>query len=506
MNALEAIGVSKRFGTVLALDDVSLTVRNGTIHALLGENGAGKSTLMKCLMGYYRADAGQFVVHGREHDAHNPREAQQAGIGMVYQHFTLMPSMTVAENLLLATTAIPFLIDWTRERAKLAAMLDRMPFRVPLDAQVSALSAGEKQKVEILKQLSLGHRLLILDEPTSVLTPQEADEVLGLLHDMAHEGRVTVVMITHKFREVLRFADQVSVLRHGRLVGGGAVADLTAAALAEQMIGAQPANPTVARDKPAVRGCRLEIDGLTVTGDQGAPAVRDLGLTVEGGTILGVAGVSGNGQRELVETLAGQRAPESGAIRVHGDPFRPTRAAMARLGVACLPDEPAHNACVAAMSTMENLALRRYDRPPLSGRRGFWLKPGAMRRHAEEAIRRYGIKTGGLAAPVTSLSGGNVQRLVLARELESDVGLLIASNPCFGLDFAAVAQIHDQILRVRNAGAAVLLVTEDLDELMLLADRIVVMFEGRIIFETAGPGASRAAIGRAMAGAVAETV
>ncbi len=506
MNALEVVDVSKRFGPVLALDAVSLTVRAGTLHALLGENGAGKSTLMKCLMGYYRADAGQFLVQGREHDPQTPRDSHQAGIGMVYQHFTLMPSMTVAENLLLATGALPFLIDWTRERAKLASMLDSMPFRVPLDAQVSALSAGEKQKVEILKQLYLGHRLLILDEPTSVLTPHEADDVLGRLHAMAGEGRVTVVMITHKFREVLRFADEVSVLRQGRLVGGGSVAELSAARLAEQMIGAQPPSVTVARAEPRRRGCRLEIEGLNVRGDQGLPAVRDLGLTVEGGTILGIAGVSGNGQRELVEALAGQRQPESGAVRVHGRPFRPTRSAMARVGLACLPDEPAHNACVASMSAMENLALRSYDRPPLAGKRGFWLRPGAMRRHAASAVRLYGIKTGGLSAPVTSLSGGNVQRLVLARELEGDVGLLIASNPCFGLDFAAVAQIHDQILRVRNTGAAVLLVTEDLDELLQLADRIAVIFEGRIIFETSGAGASRVAIGRAMAGTVQESV
>ena len=501
--ALEAIAVSKRFGPVQALDDVSLTVRSGTIHALLGENGAGKSTLMKCLMGYYRADRGQFLVEGREHRAETPREAQRAGIGMVYQHFTLMPSMSVAENLLLATGTIPFRIDWRSEHARLERRLGEMPFRVRLDARVSALSAGEKQKVEILKQLYLGHRLLILDEPTSVLTPQEADEVLGLLRTMARDGRVTVVMITHKFREVLSFADHVSVLRRGRLVGDGAVGSLDAASLAELMIGQAPVRPAVLRARAPDLGQSLDLQDLTILGDQGAPAVRGLSLRAEGGEILGIAGVSGNGQRELVEALAGQRDPVAGRILVHGMAYRPTRAAMRRLKIACLPDEPAHNACVAAMSATQNLALRSYDRPPLSGPSGLWLKPAAMRRRAEAAIARYGIKVGSLGAPVTSLSGGNVQRLVLARELDGEVGLLIASNPCFGLDFAAVAQIHDQILRVRNAGAAVLLVTEDLDELLELADRILVMFEGRIIHDTARAAAVRADIGRAMAGLAA---
>ena len=325
---------------------------------------------------------------------------------MVYQHFTLMPSMSVAENLLLATTTIPFRIDWRRERETLERMLADMPFRVPLGAQVSALSAGEKQKVEILKQLYLGHRLLILDEPTSVLTPQEADEVLGLLRGMARAGRVTVVMITHKFREVLSFADDVTVLRHGRKVCEGPVKTLTAAILAEQMIGSVPAPQSIARSTATARGCRLEIQDLTVLGDADVAAIRGLSLSVEGGTILGVAGVSGNGQRELVETLSGQRDAETGRIRVHGAPFQPTRAAMTRLGVACLPDEPAQNACVAEMSALENLALRRYDRAPLAGQRGFWLKPAAMRRHAEAAIKRYGIKVGSLSSPVTSLSGG----------------------------------------------------------------------------------------------------
>ncbi len=501
--ALEAIAVSKRFGPVLALDAVDLKVASGTIHALLGENGAGKSTLMKCLMGYYRADAGQFLVAGSEHHARSPRDAGRAGIGMVYQHFTLMPSMSVAENLLLARDKLPFRIDWARERHALEAMMATMPFQVPLGAQISSLSAGEKQKVEILKQLYLGHRLLILDEPTSVLTPQEADEVLGLLQAMTRAGAVTVVMITHKFREVLGFADAVTVLRRGRKVGEGAVAGRTAAELAELMIGTQPTTSAVVRGAAIPRGFSLEIDDLVVLGDRGTPAVRNLSLVAEGGAILGIAGVSGNGQRELVETLAGQRDAERGRIRVHGADYGFTRREAARLGIACLPDEPAQNAGVAEMSALENLSLRDYDRPPSSGRRGFWLKQQAMRRRAEAAVALYGIRLGGLSAPLTSLSGGNVQRLVLARELEGEVGLLVASNPCFGLDFAAVTQIRDQILRVRNTGAAVLLVTEDLDELLELADRILVIFEGSIVYETSRQSASRAAIGHAMAGSTA---
>ena len=501
--ALEAIAVTKRFGAVLALDAVDMKVRTGTIHALLGENGAGKSTLMKCLMGYHRADAGQFLVAGREHDARSPRDAGRAGIGMVYQHFTLLPSMTVAENLLLARDALPFRIDWARERRTLDAAMAGMPFQVPLGVEVSSLSAGEKQKVEILKQLYLGHRLLVLDEPTSVLAPQEADEVLGLLHAMARDGAVTVVMITHKFREVLRFADDVTVLRRGGKVHAGPVAGLTAEDLAELMVGTRPVGASVTRTPAVQRGFGLEIEDLVVLDDHGEAAVRGLSLAAKGGTVVGIAGVSGNGQRELVETLAGQRAAERGRIRVHGADYRFTRAEAASLGVACLPDEPAQNAGVAEMTALENLSLRDYDRPPLAGRRGFWLRHRAMRRQAEERVARYGVKLDGLSAPLTSLSGGNVQRLVLARELEGDVGLLVASNPCFGLDFAAVAQIHDQILRVRNAGGAVLLVTEDLDELLELADRIIVIFEGSIVFETDRRSASRPEIGRAMAGAAA---
>jgi ABC-type uncharacterized transport system ATPase subunit len=497
--SLEAVGIAKRFGSVVALDEVSLRVRAGRIHALLGENGAGKSTLVKCLMGTYQADSGSFLLNGREHHSRTPREAHAAGIGMVYQHFTLVPEMTVLENLMLARPDIPFTIDWNRYRQELDELLRTMPFRVRLAAPVASLAAGEKQKVEILKQLHLRRRLLVLDEPTSVLTPAEADEMLGLLRDLAHAGSLTVVLITHKFREVLAFADDVTVLRFGRVVASADAATVSAEELAERMVGSAGLRRVVIRITPAPNTNRLEARGLTVLGDTGLAAVRGLDLTVAGGEIVGIAGVSGNGQRELAEALAGQRAVASGDIRVHDAPFRPTRRFLAERRVACLPEEPLHNACVAAMSVAENLALRRYDRPPIRHRFGL-LSKRAMERGARAAIQAYRIRTSGPQAPVSSLSGGNVQRLVLARELGPGCNLLLASNPCFGLDFAAVTRIHDDIMAARNAGAAVLLISEDLDEIYDLADRILVMFEGGIVLESTASPATRVAVGRAMAG------
>jgi ABC-type uncharacterized transport system ATPase subunit len=497
--SLEAIGICKRFGRVVALDDVSLRIRPARIHALLGENGAGKSTLVKCLMGTYQADAGSFLVDGREHISRSPREAHAAGIGMVYQHFTLVPEMTVLENLMLARPDIPFTIDWASYRDELQDLLKTMPFQLRLDAPVASLASGEKQKVEILKQLHLRRRLLVLDEPTSVLTPAEADEMLGLLHALARAGTLTVVLITHKFREVLAFADDVTVLRFGRVVASTEAANVSAEELADRMVGRAGVRRAVTRRPANPNRNGLKASGLVVLGDAGLPAVRGLDLTVDGGEIVGIAGVSGNGQRELAEALAGQRAVARGEIRVHDAPFRPTRRFLAEQRVACLPEEPLHNACVAAMSVAENLALRRYDRAPIRGPLGL-LSKRAMARAARTAIQSYHIRTSGPEAPVSSLSGGNVQRLVLARELGPGCNLLLASNPCFGLDFAAVARIHDDIMAARNAGAAVLLISEDLDEIYDLADRILVMFEGRIVLDSTAAPETRMGVGRAMAG------
>jgi general nucleoside transport system ATP-binding protein len=495
---IEAVAMTKRFGDFVALDDVSLKVAAGSFHALLGENGAGKSTLVKCIMGYYRPDQGAVIVGERERAIDNPRAAHALGLGMVYQHFTLVPAMTVAENLVLARAALPAMVDWKREGRTLAGFLDRMPFRVPLDAKVSALSAGERQKCEILKQLYLERRFLILDEPTSVLTPQEADEMLGLLRGLTERGDITVLMITHKFREVMAFADEVTILRRGRLAARGKVADLTPDDMARSMIGAEELTAAPARvDR---RGeVRLEIRNLAALDDGGQPAVREISLTVHAGEIVGVAGVSGNGQRELVEVLAGQREAAGGEIRIAGEAYHATREEMRRHKMSCLPEEPLRNACVGRMSVAENLAFREFDHPPFA-LAGTFLRKSRFREEAEGKIARYRIRTRSPDTPVGMLSGGNVQRTVLARELGEQVEVMISANPCFGLDFSAVAQIHAEIIAARNRGAAVLLVSGDLDEILEIADRIVVMFNGRLVHETPVAAADLVEIGRHMAG------
>src|SRR5258708_3697876 len=410
---VDAIAMTMRFGGFLALDKVELKVRPGSFHALLGENGAGKSTLVKCIMGYYHPTEGDVLVGGRQQAIANPKNAHALGLGMVYQHFTLVPAMTVAENLVLARDDVPAVVDWSKEKKELEAFLARMPFKVPLDAKVSDISAGERQKCEILKQLYLKRRFLILDEPTSVLTPGEADEVLGMLRAMVVAGDLTILMITHKFREVMAFADEVTILRRGRLAGHGEV--------------------------------------------------------------------------------------ESGEIRVAGDAYRASREEMRRHKMSLLPEEPLKNACVGGMSVADNIAFREFDRAPFASG-GWWLNRAAFREDATKKIGRYKIKTRTPDTPISALSGGNVQRTVLARELRGDVEVLIAANPCFWLDFAAVAQIHAEIMAARNRGAAVLLVSEDLDEFLELSDRLVVVFYGQFVYEARAPEADPPHIRRHKAG------
>jgi general nucleoside transport system ATP-binding protein len=497
---LQVLNMSKHFGSLVALDNVSLHLKPGTFHALLGENGAGKSTLVKCMMGFYTPTQGEILINEQSRAIASPRDAHQCGIGMVYQHFTSVPAMSVAENLVLSRFENQNLINWKQEYEHLQQFMTNAPFQVPLDLPVGQLAAGQKQKLEILKQIYLKVKILILDEPTSVLTPQEADEVLGLLRQAVTAKDLSVLIISHKFREVTGFCDEITVLRKGKFAGRGVVKDLSVADMAEMMMGERRTPRPVEKVTHSEVQPILEVKRLEANKDNGVRAIAGVDLTVNQGEIVGIAGISGNGQRELVEVLAGQRSATEGQVLVQGQPYAATRAEMERHRVFTLPEEPLRNACVAHMSVAENLALRTFDRPPQAAG-GMFLVLKMIRQMAVGLIQSFQIKTPSPETPVGNLSGGNVQRTVLARELSSDkIKLLIAANPCFGLDFAAVDYIHSQIVDARNRGVAVLLVSEDLDELLKLSDRILVISEGRFTYESAIADADFAAIGHSMAG------
>nr|WP_295467986.1 ABC transporter ATP-binding protein [Mesorhizobium sp.] len=497
--ALQTVGMTKVFGGFTALDDLSIDVKAGSFHALLGENGAGKSTLVKCIMGFYTPTKGSVLLDGQEKTIRSPRDARDLGIGMVYQQFTLVPCLTAAENLVISRADAPAIFDWKKEKPRLDEFMDKMPFRVRLNEQVSSLSAGEKQKLEILKLLYLEQRFMILDEPTSVLTPGEADEVLGLLGEMARRGEVTVLMISHKFREVKAFCDSFSVLRRGKLTGGGDAQAASVAEMSRMMIGDTEVRDRAERRKHNDTRAVLDLAGLCAEDSEGRTVVNALNLKVNAGEIVGIAGVSGNGQSALVELLAGQKEIKDGGIFIHGKPFEPKRKDFDRFKVFGLPEEPLKNATVPRMSVAENIAFRSYDKPPIASL-GWWLPPGPMRKKAEELIDKYRVKTTSPDSPIESLSGGNVQRAVLARELSGDVDVLIVANPCFGLDFASVAEIRSQIMEQRNRGAAVLLVSEDLDEILELSDRVAVMSGGAINYVSPIDATDRNTIGQHMAG------
>ncbi len=497
---VEAIHMTMRFGGFKALDDVSIKVEAGSFHALLGENGAGKSTLVKCIMGFYRPTAGEIMIDGRQAEIASPKDAAAFGLGMVYQHFTLVPSLTGAENLVISRQHVPPVIDWSKERKALAAFMETMPFRLPLDILVRDLSAGEKQKLEIVKQLYLGRRFLILDEPTSVLTPGEAEEVLGLVRGMTRAGGLTVLMISHKFHEVTTFADAITVLRKGKLAGSGAVASLDRKIMAAMMIGDQP---IAAMDSRAVASGEampvLAVKALTAPDRTGLKQISIPVLDVRPGEIVGIAGISGNGQKELLEVLAGQRDRKTGEVMVKGHPYHSTRTEARAMNVRFIPEEPLRNACAPKMTVAENIGFRTFDLDAM-GKPVAFVSMSALRVYASKLINQFKVKTASLASPIQALSGGNVQRAVLARELTGEVDLLIVSNPCFGLDFSAVAEIRARIMKARNAGAGILLLSEDLDELLELSDRILVMSDGALVYETPIAEANVHTIGEHMAG------
>ncbi|MDL2403668.1 ABC transporter ATP-binding protein [Rhizobium mayense] len=497
---IDTIDMTMHFGSFTALDHVSVSIPAGSFHALLGENGAGKSTLVKCIMGFYHATSGSLSVDGREVTIASPKDAATYGLGMVYQHFTLVPSLTGAENLVISRAEVPTVINWAKERRDLTAFMERMPFKIPLDRPVSELAAGEKQKLEIVKQLYLGRSFLVLDEPTSVLTPAEADEMLGLVRGMTERSELTVLMISHKFHEVTKFADAVSILRRGKLIGTGKVTELSTSDMAAMMIGdvklaeLDTRVPVADLAKPV-----LAVKDLRAPDGSGLKTIEIDDLVVRSGEIVGIAGISGNGQKELTEILAGQRPTDSGRVMVNGKLYGATRLETRRNNVRFIPEEPLQNACAPKMTVSENLAFRTFDLKP-DGKDAIWLSSAMMKKRAAELIADFKVKTASSSSPIAALSGGNVQRAVLARELTGDVNLLIVSNPCFGLDFSAVAEIRARIMRARNAGAAVLLLSEDLDELLEMSDRIMVISEGKLVYETPALSANIGVIGAHMAG------
>ena len=403
---LQAQGITKRFGPLVALKDVNFRLRSGQFHALLGENGAGKSTLVKCIMGYYHPDEGQILLDQQHVTIRSPRDAQAFGIGMVYQQFTLISNMTVLENLVISRAKLNPIINWQQEEAHLIQFMEKMPFKVSLSARVSSLAAGEKQKVEILKQLALQNRILILDEPTSVLTPQEADEMLGHLRAMTLAQQLSVLIITHKLREVAAFADEVTVLRKGQFVGSGKVSELKVSQMAEMMVGSEITAKPKQRTPRSTSVPKLVLQDIRIKDDLGVEVVRGVHLTIHEGEIVGVAGVSGNGQRELVEVLGGQRPATAGTIRVQDHLYQPTRKKIVRHKMVCLPEEPLQNTCVGHMTVAENLAFRNFDSAPHA--MGGWLisRP-ALRRSAYGLIERYNIKPPYPDTPIRSLSGKN---------------------------------------------------------------------------------------------------
>ena len=479
--AVEMRGIIKRFPGVLANDRVDFDLRAGEIHALLGENGAGKSTLMSVLAGLYKPEAGTIHVQGQPVHFNSPRDAIARGLGMIHQHFTLVPSQTVTENILLGLDEPRFLMRLPDYDQRMAELGTRFGLQITPQAKIWQLTVGEQQRVEILKMLYRGVQVLIMDEPTAVLAPQEIEELFKTLRAMAGEGK-SIVFISHKLNEVMAIADRITVLRHGRVTAAGLrSADTSKAELAKLMVGR-----TVLFDldkKPQAPGeVVLTLEGVCADNDKGRPALRNLSLTVRAGEIVGVAGVAGNGQSELAEVITGLRHCTAGRVLVQGEDItnRPARLAIHK-GVAHVPEDRAHVGSAPNLSITDNVIMKSYRHPPLA--KGGSLDRGAARRNAERLKEEYAILAPSVDTSVRLLSGGNLQRVILARELSAKPQLLIAMQPTRGLDVGAIEGVQRLLLAQREAGAAMLLVSEELEEIFALSDRIVVLYEGEIAGE-----------------------
>ncbi len=496
--ALELRGITKRFPGVVANDGIDFDLRRGEVHALLGENGAGKSTLVNILYGLYRPDEGEIRINGAPLTMGSPKEAIEAGIGMVHQHFMLIPVMTVAENIVLATepTKSGVLLDFDAARERVRIMSRTFKFPIDPDARVENLSVGQEQRVEILKALYRNANILILDEPTAVLTPQEAQELFDTLRTLVREG-MSVIFISHKLNEVLEIADRITVLRRGKKIETLPRAGATEEGLARLMVGrevllrvdkqaAQPGSPL------------LVVEKLAVQDDRGLPAVRDVSFEVRAGEIVGIAGVDGNGQTELIDAITGLRKPSSGTITLDG---RNMTTANARTvldeGVGHIPEDRQARGLVLPFSLAENIALEDYRRPPDS--RWGWLFPRQLFARAVQLLKEFDVRGGRPSTPASALSGGNQQKVVIAREVGRNPRVLVAAQPTRGLDVGAIEYVHRRLIAARDEGKAVLLISLELEEILSLSDRVLVMYEGRIVGEYS-PDVTEEEVGVAMTG------
>ena len=495
---LEMRGIRKQFPGVLANDNVDFDLRRGEVHALLGENGAGKSTLMNILYGLYGPDEGEIVIQGKQAAFSSAKDAIRAGIGMVHQHFMLIPVMTVTENIVLAQepTYAGVLLDYDAAAKRVRDLSDSFGLAVDPNARIQAITVGQQQRVEILKALYRGAEILILDEPTAVLTPQEAQELFEIINELKSQGK-SIVFISHKLNEVLEIADRISVLRRGKLIETIPREGATEAGLARSMVGrevllrvekrpSQPGEPL------------LQVEDVVVRDDRGLEAVRGVSFEVRAGEIVGIAGVDGNGQTELIDSLTGLRHPVSGSIRIGGEELSRASAREALdAGLGHIPEDRQRRGLVLDFNLAENLVLHDYGKEPFS--KLGWVNPRRWFRWARGRLQEFDVRGGGPTTRAGSLSGGNQQKVVIAREVSRNPSVLIAAQPTRGLDVGAIEFVHRRLVEQRDAGKAVLLVSLELEEIVSLSDRILVLYEGRIVAEFP-PDVSEEEIGIAMIG------
>jgi len=501
---LQMKGITKRFPGVLASDNVDFDVRAGEVHTLLGENGAGKSTLMKILYGLYQQDEGEILLNGKVVNLTSPANAIAHGIGMIHQHFMLVPTLTVAENVALGLKSTRgMLTDLDTVSKRITEISISFGLKVYPHEYVWQLSVGERQRVEIIKALYRDASILILDEPTAVLTPSEVDDIFVIFKRLASDGR-GLVFISHKLKEVLDLSDRITVLRHGRVTGDTTPAKSDRHDLARLMVGRAV---KLAPDKQEVKTGEplLTIEDLYVDGDRGRHAVQGLNMEVRSGEVLGIAGISGNGQRELAEAIAGLRTPKSGKITINGQDTTSCKPGQVRaVGLSYVPEERMKDGAVGDFDVKENLILLSHNREPYC-KNGF-LNFAEIRKHSEKLVKEYAVKTPSIDTTTKNLSGGNIQKLIMARELDANPKVLLASQPTRGVDIGAAEYIHERISQQRVRGTASVVISEDLDEVMALSDRIAVMFDGKIMGIVKQEDATREGIGLMMTGEDQEVV